>query len=225
MKKSKSIVFVLTIFAFLFAIGYGCKSESDKYDAKISEIRDGRYVCADSPQSVEGMSGEREVPYSVDGILNGRKPFFIVTVKGTYATPPSYTTEIDGKAYEGSMSKHPFEESYSFCLDVNPKQTEITVTLKGIAAQEQAVTLTREQAPAVSHAQALSIARSSLSEPIAAHSKNGVFDGEIYLRLIVDPTGDTDKRFWYVAFCTEEDECFSLLADSESGEVIARKIA
>jgi len=41
--------------------------------------------------------------------------------------------------------------------------------------------------------------------------------------LISNPIQDDGKYFWYVAFYKSESECYSVLIDSESGDVVASK--
>lgn len=65
---------------------------------------------------------------------------------------------------------------------------------------------------------ALDKAYKSKNEYIDERSVNGVFGGEIYLRLIAE----SDKNYWYVGFITDE-ETLALLLD-DKGVLLEERI-
>ncbi len=222
MRKILSSVAVFTICA-LFLLFSGCASDIDVYDKVISEIRDGVYESTVEGYKVTAVCGEREKNYKTDGIANGREDFFILSIEGNFSSAPECSFSLNGKSYGGTMKKHPFNESYSFEVNAktNVKEVEVSIKCANDTLETCVKSVKTENTKTASDV--LNRAIAQLKKTIDVHSKNGVFDGEVYLRIIPNPIQDDGKYFWYVAFCKNEHECYSVLIDSESGEVVASK--
>ncbi len=221
MKKIMSIIGVLAI-CVLFPLFSGCSSNKE-YDKVISEIRDNVYTSTVDNWKFSAVSGEREKNYKIDGIANGREEFFILTVDGAFTSAPTCSFTIKGKEYRGTMKKHPFNNSYSYEINVktDEKEVEVTVQCANDTITTTLANIKTEQTKTAD--QALNKAKSELKTVLDGHLKNGVFDGEIYIRLIPNPVENNGKYFWYVAFYKTDKECYSVLIDSLSGEIIATK--
>ena len=223
MRKLRSILCVFTIFALV--VFCSCASDIDGYDKVISEIRDNRLVASEGGFSYVATSGEREKDYKVDGESGERTEYFIFTVEGFFATAPTCEFSIGEKKYSSVMQKHPFADSYSFEVGEKFDGNEITVLLKTDNEEKEVVLKTVKTEKTKSASFAFSVAQKELSSAISKHVENGKFDGEVYVRLVPNPTGDDGRYFWYVAFYKSANECYSVLIDSESGEVLASKKA
>lgn len=221
MRRILSIVAVFTI-CVGFPFFSGCKN-NDAYDKVISEIRDVVYLSNVDTIVFSASSGEREKNYKTDGVANGREEFFILCVEGVFSSAPTCAFSIGGKEYGGEMKKHPFNDSYSYEVNAKTTAKEIDVcvnfgnesvetTLKSVKTDKSKTAM-----------QALSKARAELKKTLDKHLKNGVFDGEVYLRIIPNPVENDGRYFWYVAFCKSENDCFSVLIELESGNVVAKK--
>lgn len=221
MRKLLSIMAVLTTLVIFPVLG--CGANIDGYDKVISEIRDGVYTCTLDGYVITATCGERERNYKIDGVANGREDFFILSVEGVFASAPTCSFTLEGKEYGGVMKKHPFNDAYSFEVCAKTQATEIPITVKCANDTIEAVVKTVKTENTKNAEYALSKAKSDLQKTIDKHLKNGVFDGEVYLRIIANPVENDGRYFWYVAFCKSESECYSVLLDCESGEVVARK--
>ena len=221
MKKIASIISVLTICAVVLFCG--CSSNNVGYDKVISEIRSEVYVGEVNGYKFTGASGEREKNYKIDGVANGREDFFIFTVEGVFASAPTCLFTLGEKVYEGVMKKHPFNDSYSYEVNVKTNEKEVDVSVKCGNDTIQTKLKTVKTDSSITSSQALNKARSSLKKTLDKHLKNGVFDGEVYVRIIANPVDNDGRYFWYVAFCKSEKECFSALIDLQRGELIASK--
>ncbi len=222
MRKILSIISVST-FCAIFLLFLGCAKNDSGYDKVISEIRDNVYVSSVDEWSFSAVSGEREKNYKIDGVANGRDEFFILTVEGYFASAPTCSFTINDKTYSGIMKKHPFNNSYSYEINVKNNSSEVHVSLQCANDSVQTTLKSVKTEQTKTYSQAFSKAKKELETTLKSHLKNGVFNGEVYIRLISNPTQDDGKYFWYVAFYKSESECYSVLIDSESGDVVALK--
>ncbi len=215
--KRKIAVF---IFAFIAAFTLTGCGGGNGYDRVISEIRDVRLRGAAAGVTIDACSGEREADYRVDGVSHDRKPFFILSVKGV-GPGAKYSFDLEGKTYEGTLNKHPLSDEYIASFDFKVKDP-VTVSVE-YAGKKTDVELSDAVPNAMDYGKTLAKAKKELDAQIKKNSKDGVFDGEVYLRLIPNPVDNDGKYYWYAAFCKSEDQCFSVLLDAESGDLIAKK--
>ena len=214
--KKKSIVLVLTV--CLTVMLFSACNKSGGYDSKISEIRDCIYVGVADGYDVKAVSGEREQNYCVDGVSHGRNEFFIVTLSARLAQAPAYCMEINGVKYEGTMTKHPFNDEYTCEIPVHVHSQSVDVVF---TISSNTVNATLQTVNDGSFSSWESALEGAVKELCIAKD----FDGEIYVRLIENPVKNDGKYFWYVAFCTSKDDCVSVLISVEDGKIIAKKTA
>jgi predicted small secreted protein len=215
--KKKVAVFVIALLSCLSLAGCGTQ---DGYDKVISEIRNVQYRGSAAGVSITAQSGEREADYRVDGVSHDRKPFFILSVLGV-GQGAKYSFDLGDKTYQGTLNKHPFTDEYVASFDFKISEP-ITVKID-YGGNKTEIELSDAAAGAIDYNKALAIAKKELEPQIKKNSKNGTFDGEVYLRLIPNPVEDDGTYYWYAAFCKSEDECFSLLLDAKTGSLVAKK--
>ena len=221
MRKIRCIICVSIL--FLVVVLCSCSSKIDEYDKVISEIRANHYVGSINDNSVYAVTGEREKDYKVDGVSGERVDFFILTVEGVYSAIPKCEIILDGVEHKGVMQKHPFADSYSFEIAQKIDSNEVTVCLEIGNEKSEIMLVSVLSSESKTTDFAFEVAKKELDESIKNHLKNGVFDGEVYIRIIPNPTQDDGKYFWYVAFYKNASECYCALVDCESGEVVATK--
>ena len=221
MKKSRSIIYVLTL--FLVVVFCSCAPNFDKYSKVISELRTNEYVGMVGDYNAYAVTGTREKEYKIDGVSGEKTDFLILTIEGVFSSAPLCKMVIADTEYSGQMKKHPFADSYSFEIAKKAEESIVCVIIT-IDGQECETTLTSVlKENSKTHEYAFSLALQQLSSTIKKHEKNGVFDGEVYIRIIPNPTKEDDRYFWYVAFYKSAQECYSVLIDCENGEIIAIK--
>jgi hypothetical protein len=211
---------VFTIIAFLPFFSACNKGD---YDKVISEIRDNVYTATVDEFVFRASSGEREKNYKTDGKANGRENFFILCVEGVFSSAPECMFSLNGEQFGGAMKKHPFNDAYLYEVKVKTDAKEIDVCVKsGNNTIETTLKNVRQDGSKTAKF-ALDKAKNALKQTINKYRKNGVFDGEVYLRIIPNPVENDGRYFWYVAFCRSENECYSALIDYQSGEIVATK--
>ena len=99
-----------------------------------------------------------------------------------------------------------------FCVSVEIDDKTHSVTLNSVLTD-------KSKTPSF----AFSVAQKELSSAIKKHLKNGVFDGEVYIRIVPNPIADDGKFYWFIAFYKSANECYSALIDLQSGEVVTTK--
>ena len=221
MKKSRSIIYILTL--FLVVVFCSCASNFDAYNKVISELRTNEFVGVAGGYKVYAVTGEREKDYKIDGVSGEKTDFLILTIEGVFSSAPLCKIAIGETEYSGQMKKHPFADSYSFEVAKKTEESTINaiITIDGEEIETTLTSVLKENSK--THEYAFSLAKQQLASTLKKHEKNGVFDGEVYIRIIPNPTKEDDRYFWYVAFYKSASECYSVLIDCEHGEILAIK--
>ena len=214
--KKKNLAFVIAI-SLIVSLFASCSS-ANGFDKKVSEVRDCIYIGVADGYDVVAKGGEREQNYAVDGVAYSRQEFFIISLSGKFSTPPTYSVEINGKKYEGNMTKHPFNDEYTCEINAHPHCNEITVSFIIDTNQVNATLQSVNDGSFISW-------ENALSEAVKELEIKGDYDGEIFVRLIENPVKDDGKYYWYVAFCSKNDESVSVLINATDGKVVAKKTA
>ena len=86
MKKSRSIIYVLTL--FLVVVFCSCTPNFDKYSKVISELRTNEYVGMVGDYNAYAVTGTREKEYKIDGVSGEKTDFLILTIEGVFSSAP-----------------------------------------------------------------------------------------------------------------------------------------
>jgi len=195
----------------------GCDNGLTKHQKLVSEYRDDYLVGSSESFCAEAVTGYRENPFSIDGISSENKTdFFLLTLTPKSYDPTreyGYSVNIAGKTYEGSFNKHPFENTYSFELNVRLSGGTVAVTVDG---EEISLTSIKTE-QFITPEKAFEIAVDRLDS--TAIVKGGKY--EIYVRLIENPINASGGFFWYVAFVDESGETVAVLIQPETLEIVA----
>lgn len=182
----------------------GC-SKTNEYS--LSELRDGYYTGSKGGFSVTAISGARETPYQVDGVVNPLTPYTLITIEPSNfdsSKQYGYKVEIGENSFVGTFIAHPFAPTYSAELscDADGRRVLLAITDgENVTALELENRVTGD---CISAADAVAIAAKKLSPP----------KSEIYARLTEVPIGTLN---WYVRFSSER--TLSALIDIHTGEV------
>lgn len=210
----KYLIIALSLILMPFTLS-GCAKQVDYLDY-ISESRSEIYIYADDDTEVTVYCSEKEQPYNADGIRGDVCPIVEVFVK-LPKNPQEVEVEISGqggdmnyRSVQGdfylSFTAEPFAQSsvdVKLTCDKESKvYTALTVRYDGVMSCEQAVLCAVENNP-------------ELFENL---TKNGLFDGEIYVRLLHD-----EGCYYYVGVCNKSRHVYAFLIDGEKGKVITTK--
>lgn len=211
----KFCFFVLSV--VIMSMLVGCDNGLSKQQKLVSEYRDDYLVGSSESFSAEAVTGYRESPFAIDGISSENKTdFFLLTLTPKIYDPTreyGYCVNIGGKTYEGSFNKHPFENTYSFELNVRLSGGAVAVTVDG---EEISLTSIKTE-QFITPDKAFEIAIDRLGD--TATVKSGEY--EIYVRLIANPISASGGYFWYVAFVDVDGETVAVLIQPETLEIVA----
>lgn len=209
----------------------GCGKEQKAVDTinnHIIELRNNLFVGSDEKYYATFVTGEREEPYALDGVVNEKVPFGIVTLSSVKNTPLendeySFVLTIGEEEKTGKLQKSPYDNTYSADIGVSaPDDAEIklAVTVDGHKFEQ---TLYNESKNfKISQSDAINIAGKELANEIDTLLQNGSM--EAMVKILKDYSGTTNRYFWYVGVVGGNGEAFGVLIDTMTGEVVSKKV-
>lgn len=193
----------------------GC-SKSVDYTAYISERRNNIYLYSDDQREIRIDCSQREQPYAADGYCG--EVCEIVEIFACFAQNPS-SVRVSVEGYSGEMNYQSVENR--FCLsfsaaEFKAESVEVTLSCDG---NEQTYTLLGARTSAVmSCNEALKCVIEYDGELFRGLTRNGIFGGEIYVRLLYD-----GGCYYYVGVCDKDKTVHAYLLDGERGKIIATR--
>jgi len=209
---------------------FACQPSIERLGHLVTELRDNIFVGESTNFKVNAITGRREDPFLMDGIVGTTRDFtlFTLTPKGDSADNLMAQTEysikvlMDGVSREGVFVPHPFSNTLSVEFDVRATAPEITVTI--LRAKEVVDSFNINSVVTelmISAEKALEIAENKLRNSIEVFKVGGELQCEIYIRLIENQVDASGGHHWYVAFVGPNQTIFAALIDSISMEVVA----
>jgi len=226
--QKKLFKIILFIFVIILSIPLlGCKTAIEKYGNYISELRDNIFLAQAENFSVKIITGRREDPFIMDGIVGEVRDFTVITVTPLLGLVQelNYSALINGETFEGALIPHPFQNTLSIDLRVFANGEDISVKLKYQAGEnitETVLTAKSVRTPDMIDAhKAIEIAEKQLRYRIADFRVDGNFEAEIFVRLLQNPIDNSGGFYWYVAFIARTGEIVATLINPISMEVVA----
>lgn len=216
MKKKLISVAVAVIAAAATLCALPACTKQIDYTNYVSESRSNIYIYKDDETEIKLQCVKREQPFAADGfkgelcelieifVTLPKNPQEVeISVNGLggemnyQAVTRQYTISFSSSAFAGD------ELSANLTLD-GKEQTYTLLSVKhdGILSCENAVLCVVEYA----------------KELFDGLTANGIFDGEIFVRLLHD-----DGCYYYVGVCDKTKKISAFLIDGERGKVIAKK--
>lgn len=214
-KKYSAFLILLCLLPALAACGKGYD-----YAKHISEARENIFRAETEEFTVTLSCVSREYPYASDGIAGPMSNVVEISLVPVSAAVTDYNVYLveEGKTWGGEASfrnafgdwfysgSHSFpEESVTLRIEWGEESRELTAT-----SVKNEKTLSVQQA--------LSAAVAAEKEYVDRMMQGGTFSGEFNVRLL-----RRDKNYYYVGIVGQDGKILSLLLDSESGEVLARR--
>lgn len=213
MKIKKNIV-ILTALLFLTLI-CGCSGKF-RLDENVSRLRSNAFFDENENYLLYAFPEIRETPMIADGVINKTEKTVILKLKLKYAAEGEFTVNFTtDKEYSETFAFSAFSDCFVTSVKVNMlpyKPFNATITHNGESQTLYMESLLNEKT--VTADVALKKAYKAKKDYVDKHTVNGVFDGEIYIRLITE----NDKNYWYVGFTTKEQTLCLLLNDK--GELV-----
>ncbi|MBQ3502414.1 MAG: PepSY domain-containing protein [Clostridia bacterium] len=229
MKKVLIILSVLICGVALVGCGNGSKNETN-FNNHLIEVRNNLFAGQDEVYYATVCTGEREQDYALDGVVNNLIPFGIVTVSRLDNEmldndQYQFTLVVNGENIEGTVEKSPYDNTYSADIEqIIPNDAELILELN-IDGDKFSQTLTNvSNTFSVSKDNAISIACEELKESVKGLSKEQGAYSEAFVKILKDYSGESNRYYWYVGIISPEGQTAGVLIDSNSGEVISKKV-
>ena len=193
----------------------GCAKQTNYCDY-ISEKRFGIYMFEDDNESIKVYCSEKESPFNADGIKGQTAELVEIyaSLSGSYDEVTISGENISGGEMSYLTVKGCWYLSYSGFPEGDQLQLELTCDGKTqtytLVSVAEGGTLSCEQA-----LQCVVEYDASLFEGM---TKNGIFNGEIFVRLIYD-----ENCYYYVGVCGTDGNIHAYLVDGQSGRIIAER--
>lgn len=198
-----------------------CACSDTDYTAYLSDVRSDLFCAETEDFSVTVSCISREYPYASDGIPSEKTSYLEIVLTG--GSGNEYEVYVlDDVVWGGDMSFRNVSGDYYYSRGVSvfPKGS---ISLRVIKNGDDVSEIT---ATSVKNGNTLSV-ESALSAAVEAErdtfenlTANGVFYGEIYVRLL-----RRDKNYYYVGIVDTNGTTVSLLLDSETGDLLARRVS
>ena len=227
--KKKLIIFALLAISIFSLTACGKKEEINLANYTIEE-RDALYTAKDDIYSVSLSSGLREIDYDLDGVINEKTNFALLTFNRNNNQPLandtySYSVKINEDIKTGFLDKNPTNNSYSSDLEIEiptNSTVEVKISFTGYNFNQ---TLTNTYSEfTVDKSTALNIANEHLCEYVK-NILNNNSNIEVVMKILKDYS-DTELKtyYWYVGAVSTKGETLGILIDANSGEIIAKKV-
>lgn len=211
----KKLILLVIVVLCAVCIPAGCSRRINYLDY-VSERRTDIFIYKDDTTEITVYCSEREQPYAADGYKGEMCP-----VTEIFASLPKNPQElsVSVEGHEGEMNYQSVDNRYylSFTATAFEKSAlEVTLTADG---KTTTYTLQSVKSEGVFGCdKAVLCAVDYDRELFDGLTSNGLFDGEIYVRLLYD-----DGCYYYVGVCDKERNITAYLLDGERGKVIATK--
>ncbi len=162
----------------------------------------------------------RENPYLLDGVVCTKSKLVDAVLAERQPTGAEYEIYfLEDVPKGGDMSFRSVTGDYSYTRSVEEfpsGSVSLRVVKNGTPLDLVATSVKTERT--LSTSAALQKAIDAEKERVDALTRDGVFYGEFHVRLL-----RRDKNYYYVGIIDEQGGILSLLLDSETGEVLARR--
>lgn len=221
--------FVLFSLLFVVVFTFGCDNNLNEIVSNaISEVRYNLFETKNEQLSVSFTSGFREDPYVVDGISNAKKEFGVITVRfltdiSDYSGLPSFIITINNIDFDGDFELNPFDQTYVQDIEtfvLNDATISIKILWNNFKFEDNLTNVSKNFA--INHKDALKIMVKEFKPQLKKLVKNHTLLGEVYIKIITDPSLLIDKKYWYVCVIGREGENLSVIIDPTTKQILAK---
>ncbi|MDE6667842.1 MAG: hypothetical protein K2K38_05795 [Clostridia bacterium] len=213
----KTTFFASVILAVLCAVcALPACSKQVNYCDYISESRTDIFVYRDDATEIKIHCSKKEQPFSADG-YKGEMCDLVEIYVSLAKNPQELEVQVEGLG--GEMNYQAVTRQYYLSLTAaafNKSGVEVALTADG--KQQTYTALSVKDGKVMSCEKAVECVAEYASELFEGMTSNGLFDGEIFVRLLYD-----EGCYYYVGVCNKEKHVTAFLIDGERGKVIAKK--
>ena len=206
----------------------GCTASAEEIAKNnLAEIHYNYFTGSTQNFKVSMWSGVREEPYETNGIRESLVDFCVISVvpqNNVSTFGLSYTVEINSKTYNGEFEQSPFDKTLAADLEIQLNESDSIfayIIVDGVTEISKMECISKNFG--INSTQALDIAIKNYSQEILTLSNNGKISLEGYCKII-----STDKNlgvyFWYIRFVNVDKKEISMVIDTNTGEIVAKKL-
>lgn len=214
----KKILCSVCLLAGLAPVLTGCGSYD--YFAHVSELRSDIFCAETENFSLTLSCTEREYPYAYDGIACTMSKVVEISITPVDCDLDGLEISFtDGKGTDGDASFRNTHGDYFYSFGVTefPAQS-VSLSLKWKSGECALTATSVKNEHTLTAKQALDCAVSAEKDTISRMTRSKRFYGEFYVRLLRRST-----NYYYVGIVDENGNTVSLLLDSETGSILARR--
>ena len=221
----KFLVTILAVLACAAVLVFGgCSAQADLTDY-VSEYRSDIFMGTQGDYSVFASYSQREYHYTADGNVGDMSNIFEVALTAPDNTKTySVRYTIGEKEYTSELSFDSVRLAHR-CTQTIPAPSETTIQFTITVADEATAEPISVSAASIKTENTLKLAdlltkvREAESDRFAALTSGNTFAGELYVRLLYD----NERCFYYVGLIDRSGSTYAMLADAETGEIIATR--
>ena len=215
MKKTKFLSgIILSALCALCALPACAKQVN--YCDYISESRTDIFLYKDDATEIKIQCSKKEQPFSADG-YKGELSDLVEIYVALAKNPQELEVSVEGLS--GEMNYQAVTRQYYLSLSAAAfDKSGVEVTLTADGNKETYTALSVKDGNVMSCEKAVECVVEYAGELFEGLTSNGLFDGEIFVRLLYD-----EGCYYYVGVCNKEKKITAFLIDGERGKVIARK--
>ena len=212
----------LCLFALIPAAGCSRTPDLTKY---VSEYRSDIFYGSSGDCSVFASCSQKEYPYQADGNAADMSDVFELPL----STPDNTKTYIvqftlGEKNYEGELSFDSVKMVHTWSQSIPaPQEKEIVFTFTDTESDDASAFSIQTESVKSDTTLSLSDLLKKVSaeepDPFNELSDGNVFCAEIYVRLLYE----NNECYYYIGLTDRDGNTFAMLADAETGEVLATK--
>lgn len=227
MKKKLLILSMLAMFVLCLS---ACGKNEIKIQDYLIEERNNLFTAQDSLYCVTFSTGMREENYNYDGIVNNKVEFGVLTLTRLDSNPLSndtysYTITINDEKLTGNLEKSPIDNSYA--VDIEKKVDDnanisVQINFTGYKFNQNLTNSSKDFL--VDKTAALNLANKELKENVKNITSNNN-KIEVVMKILKDYSNTENSRYyWYIGVIATDGQTLGVLIDSNSGEVVAKKV-
>lgn len=221
--------FFILFLSFISILISGCaKSKVNYLKENIAEFREFVFEGEKDGVEVSLICGMRETEYVINGYATEPKEFGVLSftvqnIDNYDVSLATYVLTINSTRYDGKLIQNPFNKSLVVDIGkVVDKDANINAKIMiGEYIREVNLNLIGKDFK-INANNALEIFADTYKDEINSLIDNGVFKGEVYLKLINDEDQNISDYYWYVNLVNRNNKNFSLILSPYSGEVLAK---
>lgn len=227
--------FLMTIISIIVAtvglISVVEPTERELILSNLSEIRYNAFSEVTDTFGASFMTGEREVPYIIDGIAQEKSLFGVLSVyfripTSSFVGTPTYSLSIDDDYYEGELERSPYSSGYVADIEASANDDSVvTLTVIWDDLEETIVLAPTSIGWEINWEKAMDIALENIDEV----TKNklivdGIVTAEIHMKIINDPENVLGEYYWYFTIYHRDGSVTSYTIDPITGEILSTQI-